>query len=190
VDAADYVILAVLAFGAFDGYRSGFVRQLVRLFGTVVAYVAAWKFSFVLMPFATHFVSTTLLRNANAKSIEPVLGLFGGDTTANVSHAIAQALAFGAVFVIALILVRYLGHLLNALMHLPLLSQLNRMLGLVAGLVVAFVVLAIAINVVAYIPSPLLKSQIRHSSLAPVFSAPVAQLTRIEGIDKAHPRSH
>jgi uncharacterized membrane protein required for colicin V production len=94
------------------------------------------------------------------------------------------------VFVIALIVVRYLGHLLNALMHLPLLSQLNRMLGLVAGLIVAFVVLAIAINVVAYIPSPLLKSQIRHSALAPVFSAPVAQLTRIEGIDKAHPRSH
>ncbi len=183
MDIADWIILAILLFSAWEGYRTGFVRQLVRLSGTLVAYVAAWQLSPFVSPYLDTWVTQVLLKNIHSASAIPIVGMLStGSNVAAVAKAIAGALAFGLVFFVALLLVRYLGHLLNAVFSLPLLSWINRLLGLAAGVVVAFLILAVLIDVGTYLPASAVKTQIRQSALAPMFTQPVQELARMEGI--------
>lgn len=188
MDIADYVILLILLFSAFDGYRTGFVAQLVRIFGVVLAYVTAWKFHDVLTPAVEGSVRPLVTRNLHTFGSVPFFGsLDTGSSVTQIAHTIAGGVSFGIVFIASLILIRFLGRLLSALMSLPVLSLFNRMGGLVAGVVVAFMLVAVLINVAAYVPLPSLKTQIRHSSLAPMFRQPVQQLERIEGLTPKKP---
>ena len=187
MDIADWIILAVLLFSAWEGYRTGFVRQLVRLSGTLLAYVAAWQLSPYVLPYLNPWVLHTLLKNVHSASSIPIVGMLGtGSNIAAVAKAIAGAMAFGVVFFVALLLVRYLGHLLNAVFSLPLLNWVNRLLGLGAGLVVAFLIVAVLLDVGTYLPASAVKTQIRESALAPMFSQPVLALERMEGITVPH----
>ena len=182
MDIADYIILAILVFSAFDGYRTGFVTQLVRLFGTMLAFVAAWQFHGLLTPAIAGFVRRALTTGVHKAQNAPLLGLFGGTSTvAGAASAIAGVVAFAIVFYVSLILIRYAGHLLNAVMSLPVLSLVNRLAGLVAGVGVAFLLIAVLINVSLFLPYPSVRQQVHQSSLAPIFQIPVRQLQKLEG---------
>ncbi len=182
MDIADWVIVAVLLFSAWDGYRTGFVAQLVRLFGTVIAYVSAWQFHGLLTPTLDHWLRATVLKHIHSPSVVPALGLFNtGNTVGTLAQAIASALSFGIVFYISLIVIRYAGHLLGTVFSLPVLSFVNRVTGLAAGVVVAFLLIAVLISVASYLPMSPVKTQIRHSALAPMFRQPVRELVKIEG---------
>ncbi len=187
MDIADYVILVVLLFSAWDGYRTGLVKQLVRLTGTILAYVVAWQFHGILTPIVDHWLLGTVFKHVHSLSSAsiPIVGLLGSGTTiptvATIAKAVANALSFGVVFYVALIVIRYLGHLLNTLFSLPVLSFVNRVAGLVAGAVVAFMLIAVLINVASYLPASPIKAQIKQSSLAPMFQEPVKELAHIEG---------
>ena len=103
-----------------------------------------------------------------------------------IALAIANALSFGITFYVSLLLIRYLGHMLNALFSLPVLSFVNRIAGLLAGAVVAFLLIAVLINFGSFLPASPIKTQIQHSSLAPVFKQPVQELAHLEGILPIH----
>lgn len=194
MDLADYVILAILVFSLWDGYRTGFVKQLVRLFGTVIAYIAAWQFHGLLTPWLHHLLATTLFKHAvgttgtvsHARVPAPLFGLLG--TTPGtllpipmLIETIANALSFGIVFYVSLLLIRYVGHLLNSVFSLPVLSFVNRVMGLVAGGIVAYLLVAVVLNVASFLPTSPVRAQIIHSSLAPMFRGPVQQLEKWEG---------
>lgn len=182
MDIADYIILGVLVFSAFDGYRTGFVAQLVRLFGTIVAYIAAWQFHGVLTPVIEGFVRHTLLNGHHAVQNAPLLRLFGGAAAiSRASTAISGVIAFAIVFYLALIVIRYAGHLLGAVMSLPVLSLVNRVAGMAAGVVVAFLLIAVLINVSMFLPYTPVRQQVHRSVLAPLFQAPVHELQKLEG---------
>lgn len=188
MDIADYVILLILLFSAFDGYRTGFVAQLVRIFGVVLAYVAAWKFHGALTPAVEGSVRPLVAGNLRSFATVPFFGSMAtGSSVAQITHTISGGVSFGIVFIAALILIRFLGRLLSAVMSLPVLSLFNRVGGLVAGVVVAFMMVAVLINVAAYVPLAPLKVQIRHSALVPMFRQPVQQLERIEGLTPKKP---
>ncbi|MCY0875163.1 MAG: CvpA family protein [Firmicutes bacterium] len=195
MDIADYIILAILLFSLWDGYRTGFIRQLVRLFGTVVAYFAAWQFHGLLTPFLDHLLLTTVFKHAGTAvnhSIRqaipaPLLGLLGVPTNQvlvpipMLVKAIASALSFGIVFYLALIVVRFLGGFLNSIFSLPILSFVNRLGGLAAGAVVAYLLIAVALSVVPFLPTSPVRTQVQDSALAPMFKQPVTQLEKWEG---------
>jgi len=194
MDIVDYVMLAILLFSLWDGYRTGLIKQLVRLFGTVVAYFAAWQWHGLLTPWLDHLLLTTLFKHANQNittavqsSIPaPLFGLLGTHhgsllPISMLVQTIASALSFGIVFYISLIIIRYLGHLLNSVFSLPVLSFVNRVTGLFAGGVVAYLLIAVCLNVASYLPTSPIRSQILSSSLAPLFRQPVHQLEQWEG---------
>lgn len=189
MDIADYAILAILVFSVWDGYRTGFVAQLVRLFGTVLAYLAAWQFHSFLTPPIDHWLVSTVFRNVRSAQTIPVANLFeSGSTVPALAKAVAGVLSFGAVFFLALILIRYLGWLLNAIVRLPGLSFVNRVLGAAAGLLVAFLIVAVLIDVAAYLPQSTVRTQIENSALAPMFRQPLQELARMEGLPSSlHP---
>ncbi len=183
MDIADWIILAVIVFSAWDGYRSGLITQLVRLLGTVLAYIAAWQFHGALEPPIKKWLLANVLKNANSLKDVPIVNLLSAGGSMNeLATTIANVIAFGIVFYVALIVIRYLGHLLNTVFRLPGLSFLNRLAGLVAGLVVAVLLIAVLINFAAYIPVSQLKTQINHSALAPDFKGVIVGLANMTGL--------
>lgn len=194
MDVVDYVILIILLFSLWDGYRTGFVKQLVRLFGTVVAYVAAWQFHGLLTPWLDHVLLTTLFKHAGAsvsKTVQaipaPLFGLLGTSSSSSLLpipllvKTIASALSFGIVFYVSLIVIRFLGHLLNSVFSLPILSFVNRVAGLAAGGVVGYLLIAVALSVVSFLPASPVRAQVTHSALAPMFRQSVTQIEKWEG---------
>ncbi len=182
MDIADWVIVAILVFSAWDGYRTGLVAQLVRFLGTVLAYVSAWQFHGLLTPTLDHWLRATVLKHMHSSSLMPALSLFNtGNTVGTLAQAIASALSFGIVFYVSLIIIRYAGHLLGAVFSLPVLSFVNRVAGLATGVVIAFLLIAVLLSVASYLPMSPVKTQISHSALAPMFRQPIRALIKIEG---------
>ncbi|MCY0892416.1 MAG: CvpA family protein [Acidibacillus sp.] len=181
LDIADIVIIVIIVFSAWDGYRTGFVVQVVRLLGTVLAYVLAWKFHSILTPTLARWLEGTVLKHIHHVTSSPLFVLFGTQPTrAGIAMAMGSAISFGIVFYLSLFIIRYVGHLLNVVMSLPVLSLINRFAGLVAGAVIAFVLIAVLISILSYVPVAPLKEQIMHSALAPMFQGLVRQLDKIE----------
>lgn len=182
MDIADWVIVAILLFSAWDGYRTGLVSQLVRFLGTVIAYVSAWQFHGLLTPTLERWLRATVLKHMHTPSAAPALNLFNtGNTMGTLAFAIASALSFGIVFYISLVIIRFAGHLLGALFSLPVLSFVNRLAGLAVGVVIAFLLIAVLISVASYLPMSQVKTQIHHSALAPLFRQPVKEFVKIAG---------
>lgn len=148
VDLLDFILLLILLLGALNGYRLGFIREVTRLFGGLIAYVIAYRFGPDVAPLLKHFKWAS----------KPPTGLVG-DLFGNFSGAIA----FLVVFLVAFIVLRYAAGLLDALFSLPVLSFVNRLAGLVAGLLLAGLFIYIATLIMHYISNPGLQFQLRHS---------------------------
>lgn len=152
-DLLDVIFLIIVFLGGFNGYRLGFVRQVTRLFGAVIAYfVSYWLRPYVapvirgIHPFATSSVPGS------------VAGALFGD--------LSGAIAFGLVFVVVFLLLRYAAGLIDALFSLPVLSFVNRFVGLVAGVALAMVFIYVVVLILHYVQASSIQHQIAHSAIA------------------------
>lgn len=148
MDALDWILLAVVALGAWNGYRTGFVRQITRLFGAVIAYaVSLW-----LRPHLSPIIEKMhILPEHSQGMVGTVLGNFSG------------AVAFTLVFIVTFFLLRYAAGLIDALFSLPVLSSFNRLVGLVAGVLLAIIFVYVGTAILHYINDPKLQVQLAHS---------------------------
>jgi len=147
MDVLDLVVVCILVLGAWNGYRLGLIRQLIRLFGVVISYfVALW-----LRPYAAPIVASLHI----VPQPTGLLHLLLGDVN--------NAIAFAVVFVLAFIVLRYGAGLVDTLFRLPLLSTLNRLSGLVAGLALAVASVYVASLLAQYIPNATLQHQLQQS---------------------------
>ncbi|MDQ0188760.1 CvpA family protein [Alicyclobacillus cycloheptanicus] len=151
MNGVDIVIVIIVALGALNGYRTGFVRQITRLFGAVIAYfLSVWLRPYVA-PAIEPFVRQMHVPSAGA------LGFWLGDWSG--------VIAFALVFVVTFFLLRFASGLIDALFSLPVLSTLNRLAGLAAGLVLALLFVYVAILVVQYVNAPKLQAALHQSSI-------------------------
>lgn len=152
LDLLDLIIVGIIALGGWNGYRTGLIRQIMRLFGAVIAYfLSLW-----LKPYVAPTVATFLQRHYTAGNTSGVLGLYLGD--------LSGAIAFGLVFVVTFLLLRYAMGLVDALFQLPILSTVNRLAGLVVGLILAIVFVFVATLVAGYVNNDWLQTQLHNSS--------------------------
>ncbi|MCL6454419.1 MAG: CvpA family protein [Alicyclobacillus sp.] len=153
MDTLDWVIVAIVVLGGWNGYRIGLFRQVTRLFGAVLAYgLAIWLRPY-LMPVISHLLQGAHLQPPR----DSVLSLFLG----NVSGAIS----FTVLFLVAFVLLRYCAGLVDALFSLPILSTLNRLAGLAAGLILALLLVYVASLVARYVSNPWLQHELAQSSI-------------------------
>ncbi|RIV28654.1 CvpA family protein [Alicyclobacillaceae bacterium I2511] len=153
----DWIIVVIVALGAHDGFQSGLIRQVVRLFGALVAYVLAlWA-----RPYGTPQVAKVLqLFHLNphgyvhSSQLQWVSALFG-----NLSGAISFAIVFTVVF----LFIRYMGGFLESLFRLPVLSLVNRLAGFVMGALLTIGLVYVATLLIPYLPSPWLQHQLNQS---------------------------
>lgn len=151
----DIGIIVVIILGGWNGYRLGVIRQITRLFGTVISYFA----SIWLRPYVTPFIQHLhLFSNSKNQHISPLVGqLFGN---------LSGAISFGLVFVITYLILRYAVSLLDALFSLPVLSTINRFVGFIAGLAVAVIFVYVACAILRYINDPQIQLLLHHSRIA------------------------
>lgn len=149
MDLLDLIIVLIVFLGGWNGYRIGLIRQVTRLFGAVLAYfVAIW-----LRPYAAPAIAAMHILPAQTG----IANLFLGDLN--------NAIAFGAVFVISFILLRYGVGLLDTLFQLPVLSTVNRLAGLIIGLVFAVVFVYIGSLLAHYVHTPTVQMQLKNSAI-------------------------
>jgi uncharacterized membrane protein required for colicin V production len=149
LNTLDWIIVAVVVLGGWNGYRQGLFKQITRLFGVVIAYFL----SMLLKPYVAPFVRGLHLIPPQKGIVGTMLGDF------------SDAISFGLVFVVTFILLRYVVGLVDTLFSLPLLSGVNRLLGLVVGLVFAIVFVYVATLILRYVQDPPLQKQLNHSSI-------------------------
>jgi uncharacterized membrane protein required for colicin V production len=150
MDLLDLVMVMVVILAGVHGYRTGLIRQVVRLFGTVIAYAAALWLRPVVAPWLEH---------ANLiPSLPAPVHLLVGDP--------AGALSFVLVFAVAFALLRFAAGLVEMLFSLPLLSTANRIAGMAVSLVLAVVVLYVVVIAGHLIPNERFQRQLAHSVIA------------------------
>ncbi|MBX5435988.1 MAG: CvpA family protein [Alicyclobacillaceae bacterium] len=151
MDLLDLIIVAVVALGGWNGYRTGLIRQVTRLCGTIIAYLL----SMWLRPYVAPVVRDLHLFPA-PQAGGPFDSMLGD---------LSDAVAFAGVFIVTFVLLRYAAGLVDALFSLPVLSSLNRLAGLVAGLALTGVFVYVVTLVLQYVNNPRLQQALEQSAI-------------------------
>jgi uncharacterized membrane protein required for colicin V production len=151
----DLILVVIFLLGALNGYRTGFVRQVMRLFGGVIAYLASYWLRPYMIPVVKPFVQNLNIVPKNAGLLEQTA--LGG---------LSGAVAFGIVFVVTFLLFRYAASLVDAIFRLPILSFLNRFCGFIAGILLAFIFSDVALYILGEIHISTITYQLSHSIVA------------------------
>ncbi|MBI4097044.1 MAG: CvpA family protein [Candidatus Levybacteria bacterium] len=142
----DLVILAIIAFYAYEGYLLGLVAAIIDLLSFFLSFIIALKFYSVISPFIASSFS--------------------------LSTGFAHAISFFVIALVSEILLNLLFR--KVLVRLPMLSpdnlfantskRLNHVLGIVPGVASAFIILSFLLTLVIALPSsPFLKEVVNTS---------------------------
>lgn len=148
----DIIVLLLIAGAALNGLRRGFVRQVARLVGFVLALVIAFRFSPDLAAW---------LRERIPLSEETGTGfwmsLFSVDTL------LFRIVAFVLLFFVTHFVVRRIAGMLHGVVKLPVLNSVNRLAGGLLAILQIGLILLIVINVLQFIPGPKMQSILQDS---------------------------
>jgi len=122
----DILILIIIGFFTFSGFRNGFIKEAARILGMVSGYMTANNFYDDLMPFLEVHIS-----NPN----------------------ILIVVSYLCIFCITLVIINTLAMLLQRIFELILLGWLNRLLGTLLGLIKGILVVSIIIFILEIAPS-------------------------------------
>jgi membrane protein required for colicin V production len=119
----DIALIIILLFGAFGGYRKGFLSELFSLLGVILGILAGFKLMGIAMIKLTHFY--------------------------DINDKILPYIAFGVVFIIVVIIVSLLGKFLKSSIEKTVLGNADQ----VAGSVLGILKTAFMVSVVIWITS-------------------------------------
>ncbi|KEO81110.1 CvpA family protein [Tumebacillus flagellatus] len=154
----DAVIGVFLLLAAFNGWRTGLVRQIISLVGMLAAYFIAKTAYPSFVPVVAKYVTvTTFTDGSNA-----VANLIAN----TVLNHLQEAIAFLLLFFVSFFVVKFVGRLLDMIANLPGLSIVNRLSGAVIGLALAVFIAALVVNVMNLMPQESVRGALQHSQLA------------------------
>ncbi|MFC4766947.1 CvpA family protein [Effusibacillus consociatus] len=158
----DILLTGILLYFIWNGYRTGFVMQVVNFVGMFVAYWAAKTYS----PTMATWLQAVLGKSSVPSSTEAGLANLGTALAQNVIQSGYGVIAFGLVFITGLLMTRIAGRMIDLVVSLPGLSFINRVSGLLAGLIVGVLILIVAVNLGSYLPAPAIQTAIKNSQVA------------------------
>ena len=134
----DILILIILGFFTFSGFKNGFIKEAVRIVGMVSGFYAAHNFHDDLMPFLeVHIVNPNIL----------------------------TVVSYLVVFCITLVIINTLAMVLQKFFELILLGWLNRLLGTLLGLIKGILVVSIIIFILEIAPTEIREKLQQDSEL-------------------------
>ena len=148
----DILILIILGFFTFSGFKNGFIKEATRIVGMVGGFFAAHKFHDDLMPFLEIYIL-----NPNILTVVSYLG----------------------VFCITLIIINILAMVLQKFFELILLGWLNRLLGTLLGLIKGMFVVSIIIFILEIAPTEIREKLQRDSELYKICNVVKTQVIKL-----------
>jgi len=134
----DILILIILGFFTFSGFRNGFIKEAARILGMVGGFFAAHKFHDDLMPYLEVYIA-----NPN----------------------ILTVVSYLSVFCITLVIINTFAMVLQKFFELILLGWLNRLLGTILGLIKGLFLVSIIIFILEIAPTEIREKLQRDSEL-------------------------
>ena len=125
ISPPDIVIITILGFFTFNGFRHGFIEEMGRLLSLIGGFILASKFHNLLVPFLSPYIDGETLR-----------------VTA----------AYLGVFAVSVIVITMITKILQKFIELVLLGWLNRLLGLLLGLLKGFLIISLLIFIIQALP--------------------------------------
>lgn len=159
----DFVLIGLLVYFVWNGFRTGFVMQVVGFVGVFVAYWAAKVYS----PTITPWLERVLGKSGTIPTEQFGTGIANSLTNGVIHNGYGVA-AYAIVFAVVLFATRLAGHFLNLIVSLPGLSLINRAAGLIVGAVIGVLILLIAVNLSVYLPIEALQHALQGSQVASV----------------------
>jgi uncharacterized membrane protein required for colicin V production len=147
----DWILLLIIGLGAWNGYRTGAVAQILRFCGILVSYWLALHEHTLLVPLIEQFLQGTTF----AKSQPPIM----------VSIA-SQGISLMVTFLLASFLFGVLSSILQGIFMLPVLSWINRSLGLVVGAGMTILLITVLIQVSTFVRIPFVQHVVANSVIA------------------------
>ncbi len=134
----DILILIILGFFTFNGFRNGFIKEAARILGMVGGFFTAHNLHDDLMPFLEVYI---------------------------VNPTILTVVSYLGVFCITLVVINTLAMVLQKFFELILLGWLNRLLGTLIGLLKGILVVSIIIFILEIAPTEIREKLQRDSEL-------------------------
>jgi uncharacterized membrane protein required for colicin V production len=154
----DVVILLLLLFGFFIGFRRGFILQTIHMVGFFVSFIVAYLYYDDLASILKLWVPYPVMATDG-----PLQMLFAND---HLETAYYRAIAFAIIFFVFKILLQIIGSMLDFLAHLPILKQANIWAGGMLGLLEVYFILFIVLYIVALVPIESIQATLQQSVLA------------------------
>ncbi|MEB3101089.1 CvpA family protein [Ferviditalea candida] len=151
----DYVIIGLLVGGFLMGYVRGFVSQLLSIFGTVIAFIAAFRFYGGLSPWIAQHLPISSL--GSFKQYAPFA------ENMQLDKYFYNALAFALIFFGSKIVLSIVGGVLNVIAKIPGIHFVNKWSGAVLAFVEVLAMIVIAVNLLAVTPVEKLKAALEQS---------------------------
>ena len=133
----DIIILCILAYFGFNGFRCGFIKEISKIISMIVGFVAASKFHKYIEPYLEDYVS-----NLTVLSI--------------ISYLI--------IFFIVVIIINIISNLLTKFFDIISLGWLNRLVGCILGIIKGILIVSLIIFVIQIAPNDL-KTQLKEDSV-------------------------
>lgn len=156
----DIIILLLLIFGFFVGIKRGFIMQVMRLIGTIVAFIIAYHFAGILGPELSLWIPFPTFGDSGFLGVLLANGVL--------ENAYYHVIAFFIVFVVAKIVLFYVGSLLDFISRIPVLKQVNSLAGGVFGIVETYLVIFIVLLIASKLPIETAQTHFQNSVLAGV----------------------
>ena len=140
INFLDIIILVIILFFAYNGYRRGFIDQTSTILGLLAAlFVAVRQYEYF-----TQF-------------LEPYLDL---------SLSMLQFISFAVIFIVVNIVIHVLGIVLKKIVDAIFLQPVDRGLGFLLGIIKAGIIIYLMILILAQIPYQNINDVLNESFLA------------------------
>lgn len=155
-----FIILIILAYSFYTGYRRGLVMQLVQLLGYIITFILATKYfeplsQYVemIIPFPSVQQNTNLIFYDEAQSFL-------------VDQAFYRAVTFVVIGLIGWLLTKFLAVFFTRITYYNVLSIVNYIGGGLINLLIAFVMIYIFLFILSLIPIEFIQQQFVDNPLA------------------------
>jgi len=121
----DIIIILILAFFTFNGFRHGFIVEISRIISLVGGFIMAAKFHKELLPFIRPYIE---------------------------NESLQVTAAYLGIFIMVVIIITLIAKVLQKFFEFILLGWLNRLLGVLLGMLKGFLIVSLLIFIIQALP--------------------------------------
>lgn len=153
------LIIILLAYGFYTGYRVGLVMQAIRLVGYIFTFLIATRYFDVLSGWLALFIPFPALQP------DSQLALYTEQQSFFIENAFYNALTFLVIALLGWLLTNILSILFTKVMYYEVMGIVNRVLGGVINLFVVYFIIFMVLFILSLIPVEFIQQQFVNNPL-------------------------